>query len=82
VQLRTLAEIATILGLGVAVLAHMNVEPNALEKIPELYQEQATEDLSKLASVNAVPEPKAWVMMVGFVAMFAGRKRQVTGNIG
>jgi hypothetical protein len=46
-QLRTFAEIATILGLGIAFLSYMKIEPNALDKIPGIYQKQATDDLKK-----------------------------------
>ncbi len=44
-QLRAFAEIATIIGVVIAVLGYMKIEPNALDKIPEIYQEQASKDL-------------------------------------
>lgn len=47
-QLRTFAEIATILGLAVAVLGYLKIEPNALDELPELHQEQAERDVQSV----------------------------------
>lgn len=44
-QLRTVAEIATIIGVAVAVLGYMKIEPNALDKIPEIHQKKVESDL-------------------------------------
>lgn len=45
-QLRTLAEIATIIGLAIAVLGYMKIEPNVLDQIPEIYQNKIKDDLT------------------------------------
>lgn len=44
-RLRTLAEIATIVALVVALLSYFKVEPNVLDKIPEIHKAQATHDV-------------------------------------
>jgi hypothetical protein len=44
-KLRTLAEIATIIGVIVTILAFVKIEPNAIDKLPEIYKEKADSDV-------------------------------------
>jgi hypothetical protein len=46
-RLRTIAELATIIGVAIAVLGYLKIQPNVLDEIPELYHEQAISDLKK-----------------------------------
>lgn len=46
-KLRTLAEIATIIGVIVAIFAFVKIEPNAIDKLPEIYKEKADSDVRK-----------------------------------
>ncbi|KAF0188287.1 MAG: hypothetical protein FD168_1811 [Desulfobulbaceae bacterium] len=46
-KLRTLAEIATIIGVIVAILSFVKIEPNAIDKLPKEYKERAESDVNK-----------------------------------
>lgn len=44
-QLRTMAEIAAVVGTIIVVLNYFKVEPNILDKIPEFYKKEITREL-------------------------------------
>lgn len=47
-NLRTFAEVATIIAVVIAFLQYTDVEPNALDKIPELYKTAAEKDIESI----------------------------------
>jgi hypothetical protein len=47
-KLRTIAEIATITAVIIAFLQYADIEPNALDKIPDLYKSAAESDVESL----------------------------------
>ncbi len=52
-QLRTLAEIATIIGVAIAVLGYMKIKPNILDQIPEIYKNNIENNLkSDILKIN------------------------------